>query len=274
VPIYIGSYAWNTNFYPADQMVTNQANCIIQPQGMHFLRAGQILVPEVPDGQYQIEVVLTTFVYNSTTRQWVDVGLVKLGQPQTLMVVHVPRYRAFISRSNRVEDRPLGDLVVHTIQQWGFDTHTVGINEMESDPRRVPARIIEEILKADCLLGIATPRDVSAITNLTKTLTWLQNEVSFAYLAQKPFLIFSDQAVHLEGLLATPDIPVLGYDVSQLGTLISTIDRAMPVVRQAIVAHQQAQLAAQIEQAEMVIAYGAFVAGRVQGAFPGPNRTA
>jgi hypothetical protein len=268
VPIYITSYAWNTNFYPVDQAVTVQANCIIPANSSHFLGTGNIRVPEVPDGQYQIDIVLETYVYNPAISRWDSLGFIKLAEPQRLLVVHIPRYRAFVSRSNRPEDRFFGDLVVRSIQEWGFDTHTVGINEIVNDPSKVPEVILEEILKADCLFAIATPRDVSAITNLAKTLSWLQSEVSFAYMAQKPLLIFADQSVHLEGLLSSPGIAVLPYDISRLDLLVPQIHSAMPVMRQAISEHQQNKLAASIAQAEKIIAYGAFIAGKAQGNLP------
>ena len=267
-PIFIASYAWNASFYSIDQAVASQVNCVIPAGGFHLIGDGTIQVPDVSDGSYEINVVLETFVYDASSRQWIAIGPVNLSQPQTIQVAHIPRYRAFVSRSNRLEDRPLGDLIVSAIQQRGFDTHTVGINEIEQNPSQVPQRIIEEILKADCLFAIATPRDISAITNLVKTLAWLQSEVTIAYLVQKPLLMLVDQTVCLEGLLASPDMATLPYEISKLDELVSTLHRALPVVRQVIAEHQQVQLVSRLEHERQIVAYGAFIAGKAQGSAP------
>jgi hypothetical protein len=267
VPLFIDTLTWNTNFYPVQQAVTQDVKKVVPPAREEYLGAGTILVPNVATGQYQIDVVARTLVYSED--QWVDLGFVTLMEPKTFVVAHTPRYRAFVSRSLRIDDLPVADAMLPVIQSWGFDTHTVGINEFEPDPKEVSRRVLEEIVKAECVFGIATPRDVSAITHLVETMAWLNSEASFAFVTGKPLLIFADQSVNLQGFLASPDLAVLRYDPADLPTFLGTLNTAMPLVRQAVEQHVRTQTIMQAVQAERVVAYGAFIAGTVKRTLPG-----
>jgi len=75
----------------------------------------------------------------------------------------MPTYRAFISRSNRDEDKPIVEPIISFVQLWGFKTYTVGINVFENNPDNITKRIKNEIMKSDCLIGIATKSDLSAL---------------------------------------------------------------------------------------------------------------
>ena len=263
-PIYIAECTWNTSFFAASEhAVLFYAGLQVAPHTTQALGSGKITIPEVPDGAYQLDAILRTYMWDNQKSRWNDLGLVPLTQPQQIMVAHLPRYRAFVSRSNRPEDAPLVDFATHTIQEWGFDTHTVGINEFVKHSQNISERIAEEIIKADCLAAIATPRDQGETLNLHKTLIWLQNEIGMALAVGKPFLVFADTSVHLEGLLDDPGVPVLRYSPQDLLTLQSTIDKAMPIVRQSIKTRQEIALVQLLKDRDRAIVYGAFVAGTV-----------
>ncbi len=267
--LYIDTLTWGATFYPPDQAVVQDAKKVLAPHGQEYLGAGIIRIPDVPDGQYQIDVRARTYVYDPAAQAWQDLGYIELGEPRRFLVVHAPRFRAFVSRSLRDDDRPVVEPMLHVIQAWGFDTHTVGINELEADPRRTAQRVIEEIFKADCLFAVATPRDVSAVTNLVHTLAWLNSEVSMAFVANKPLLILADHRVRLEGLPASPRLVVLPYDPVALPPFLTTLHNAMPIVRGFVERHLQGQLAERVIHAERIVAYGAFIAGTIHRQLPG-----
>jgi hypothetical protein len=111
----------------------------------------------------------------------------------------------------------------------------VGINEIEENVKNIPRRIIEEIIKSDCLFAIASPRDVSILPHLIRTLSWLQNEVSFGYMADKPILIMSDVKVSLSGLIADQSIPVIKYDIYQFDSFLQQLNGILPFFRKYII---------------------------------------
>jgi|SRR5215813_5513056 len=209
-PMFIESIVWNTNFYPVEQAVKQEVKKIIPPNGQEYLAGGTIRVPDVPSNQYRIDVVAHTLIYRGGA--WMDLQIVPLTEGKTFLVAHTPRYRAFVSRSLRVEDLPVADAMLPVIQSWGFDTHTVGINEFESDPAKLSERVLSEVVKADCLFAVATPRDISQLDNLVRAFAWLNSETSFAFAAKKPLLILVDRSVKLEGFLASPHLAPVPYD--------------------------------------------------------------
>jgi hypothetical protein len=267
VPMYIDGIAWNTNFYPVEQAVTQEVKKVIGPHGREYLGGGTIRVPEVPSDQYRIDVVAHTRVYYE--QQWVDLGFVPLTVPKTFLVAHIPRYRAFVSRSLRPEDFPVADAMLPVIQLWGFDTHTVGINEFEPDPKKVSQRVLEEIVKADCVIGIATPRDVTEASHLVQTMAWLNSEASFAFAAGKPLALFVDESVTLQGFLASPDLAILKYNPADLPTFLGTLNVVMPYVRRAVERHVKTQALVKALEGQEIVAYGAFIAGTVHKKLPG-----
>jgi hypothetical protein len=265
-PMFIESITWNTNFYPVDQAVRQEVKKIIPPHGQEYLAAGTIRIPDVPSDQYRIDVVARTLIYHGG--DWVDLQIVPLTEGKTFLVAHTPRFRAFVSRSLRAEDLPVADAMLPVIQSWGFDTHTVGINEFESDPAKLSERVLAEVVKADCLFAVATPRDISQLDHLVRAFAWLNSEASFAFAVKKPLLLLVDQSVKLEGLLATPHLAPIRYDPANLPVFLGLLNVMMPFVRQAVAHHVQTQAIVQRAQAERVVAYGAFIAGTIQRKLP------
>jgi len=194
---------------------------------------------------------------------WASLGCINPDRGEPFYIIHVPRFRAFISRSNHEVDRPIVDAIVSLIQRWGFDTHTVGINEIEGKEGRVPDRIVEEITKSDCVFAIATPRDVSSIPNFFRTIAWLHNEVSFSFMAERPTLLIADQNVLLDGLTGTDKIPTIRYSASDLVSFFMKFNGLMPTIRQILrkdtCRRWEQERIREIEE----IRYQSFVAGMV-----------
>jgi hypothetical protein len=223
----------------------------------------QLPIPNVLEGQYEVEVSFDTWVWNIELKSWQNLGKITPDRREQFSIIHIPRFRVFISRSNHDVDRPIVETIISIIQQWGFDTHTVGINEIEKEKDKVPKRIIQEIMKSDCVFAIATPRDISSIPALFRTLTWLHNEVSFSYIAHKPTLLIADESVLLDGLIGTQEIPAIKYSSCDLYTFLLRLNDLMPVIRKILLEESyrkwQQERIKEIEE----IRYQSFIAGMV-----------
>jgi len=263
LPIFVGNCHWQFSCYPGYQPGMKPLNNSIPPNGIATIPAWQLPIPEIPEGQYEAMLSLDTWIWDSNLSRWVSLGCINPNQGEPFYIIHTPRFRAFISRSNHDIDRPIVDSIVSIIQRWGFDTHTVGINEIERDTDRVPDRIVQEIAKSDCVFAIATPRDISSIPNLFRTLTWLHNEVSFSFMAKRPTLLMADQNVLLDGLAGTERIPTIRYSASDLASFLGHINGLMPTIRQVL----RDETAKQWEQQRIreieEIRYQSFIAGMV-----------
>jgi len=97
-----------------------------------------------------------------------------------------PTYTAFVSCSNRDEDRDIVDFIKSRIRIWGFDTITVGQEVKASGD--LAQTIQDQATKADCLIAIATPRILDAITNAWETLPWVHGETGITYGKEKPMM--------------------------------------------------------------------------------------
>lgn len=231
-PIYIGNAYWSFTCYPDRLPGTVQVNVPLAPGASAPIPACQLPIPDVQEGRYEARVSMDTWIWDATSSGWISLGRIDPTGGEVFYIIHNPRFRAFISRSNHTVDRPIVDVMMSVIQSWGFDTHTVGINEIEPDTHRVPDRIVEEITKADCVFAIATPRDVASVPHLFRTLTWLHNEVSFSFMAKQPTLLLADDTVVLDGLTGTSGIPTIRYSARDLSAFLLRLHGLMPEIRQ------------------------------------------
>jgi len=260
-PLFLGEGKWDFTCYPNHLPATVQVNKMIPVGGAIVAPPWFLPVPEVPEGQYEAHVSFETWGWNKLENGWYYYGNVITNRGEPFHIIHQPRFRAFISRSNYDIDRPIVDSIVSTIQRWGFDTHTVGINELEDDSHKVPNRILQEILKSDCVFAIATPRDISSLTNLVRTFTWLQNEVAFSFMAQKPTLLIADTSISLDGLAGFNVIPTVRYTSVQLDSFLLYLNQLMPLVRTVLIEEKLATWQQQrIDELEKV-RYEGIVAG-------------
>lgn len=204
----------------------------ISPNAREHLISFDLPVPPHIIGRQNIRVGVDTWRYDSDLRNWLNIGQLFAHPPMPVWMMSLPRYRAFISRSNRDYDKPVVEPIVRMIQQWGFQTVTVGINVFETYPKRISNSILSEIVKADCLIGIATPRDLSALDGFWKTLTWLHSEVTMAFTVDKPILLIVDESVKLEGLLAQEFPPKVRFSEWDLGKLYHDLSYIMPGFRE------------------------------------------
>src|SRR5262249_40941666 len=110
-----------------------------------------------------------------------------------------PIYLAFISRSNRPADDALVEPFRRRIEEWGFETHTVGWDVEPRNPEDVAPEVREWIAKSDCLVAVVTPRDLLAEGTYHPP-QWIQSEIGIAFGKEKPFLTIHDERVKIAGL--------------------------------------------------------------------------
>jgi hypothetical protein len=90
VHMYIHSLTWNSSFFPTYEAVYNQTEEIVSPFATKHLCSGWIRVPPVQGGEYQIDVVAHTHIYNPGTAKWTDLGSVPVIEPRRFRVLQRP----------------------------------------------------------------------------------------------------------------------------------------------------------------------------------------
>lgn len=209
------------------------------PFTRYFLASANLQLPINLIGHQFLRFKLSTWQFDSIEQKWKYLGLIETDGYHQFWMLPTPRYRAFVSRSNRNYDKPIVEPVVRMIQEWGFETFTVEINIFEKEPFKLPYQIKEEIIKADCLIAIATPRDLSALDGMWKTLTWLDNEVALAFGHKKPILLITDIILKLEGLISLPVLPLVQFSPFDMGKLYFDLCDVMPHFREWIRTHKE-----------------------------------
>lgn len=196
-PIYVSKIGAQFD-WQADNWYVNDSNVYIPPNSSKYLSFLDFNVPTNIVGkrtcQFGVEIH-----EKDPMLDWRNKGIIWF-EPTSINVTVIPRYRCFVSRSNREENKLMVEPFVNRIQDWGFDTYTVGINVF-ADLGKEKEVIRAEIEKADCLIGIATKRYQAWVNGYAwKTLEWLHDEVSIAYGLRKPILIIKEEDLELGGL--------------------------------------------------------------------------
>jgi len=196
-PIYVSKIGAQFD-WQADNWYVNDSNVYIPPNSSKYLSFLDFNIPTNIVGkrtcQFGVEIH-----EKDPMLDWRNKGIIWF-EPTSINVTVIPRYRCFVSRSNREENKLMVEPFVNRIQDWGFDTYTVGINVF-ADLGKEKEVIRAEIEKADCLIGIATKRYQAWVNGYAwKTLEWLHDEVSIAYGLRKPILIIKEEDLELGGL--------------------------------------------------------------------------
>lgn len=224
-----------------------------------------IKIPSNITGRRTVHCSLETLAYRSETQRWVNYGFVSPKDALLLYIKPEPIHSAFISRSNWEQDKPLIDPIVKRTSEWGFDCYTVGINVKAKDPNKPTPEIKREISQADCLIAIATPRDLLVKHGQWTAPEWLHGEVGIGFGKDKPILVIYEESIKLSGLPAQfYHIPFSMYDLPQL---MPKIDAVMPYVRKWIEKQKWDALWTNIFKgiAVGVVGYGIYKAGEEEG---------
>jgi hypothetical protein len=229
-PLYISDISLEFDFgvYSLGSTVSG----IIRPRRNVYVGSARIQIPSNVVGRRVFTIKY--HIYEYINGVWIDLGYYEQGL-YFISIYPRPLYRVFVSRGIRDEDRIIGDYIVEMIKEWGFETVTVGV-EVIVPEEQVPMRVRDEIMRADALIAIATPRFLDALTGLWKTLEWLHGETGIAYGIGKPLLILKDKRVHLGGLpgylASLRQVPVVEFDPFNLEELRIKLSAIMPQFRE------------------------------------------
>lgn len=223
-------------------------------------------IPKTVVGQRRYDLNYHLYEFDELSQSWIDLGSTRDDQEFYVNVFPAPRYRAFVSRGLKPEDKAVGDPIVEVIREWGFDTTTVGIERLV-DPNRLSPEIRNEIIASDCLVAVATRRYLDAFAGLWRTLEWLHGEVGIAFGVDRPILILRDEEIALGGLPSTfedSQLPLNLYNIDDVRAKVATV---MPSLREAIAAKRSQELRETIAKVAMgaVAVIGAGVAGYLLG---------
>jgi len=216
-------------YYPVKKTVN------VSPGSIQYISLTNFKLPERVAGIVRYRVCYHLWEYDKIRNGWIDLGF-KWGKlDHYIKVIPFPYYRAFVSRGIRPEDRLVGDEIVEMISEWGFETITVGIDVFAEPPQELSETIRDQIIKSDCLIAIATPRYLDALTGLWKTLEWLHGEVGIAYGTNRPILIFVDESTDLRGLPGELKNFSLTFSPFRLEELRQKLGAIMPSFREWII---------------------------------------
>ena len=70
------------------------------------------------------------------------------------------------------------------------------------------------VLNSDCLIAIATPRYLDALSGVWRTFPYLHNEVGIAFGREFPMLILLDRRVAIDGLPSTLREYTVEFDIN------------------------------------------------------------
>ncbi len=210
--------------------------CAVQiaPRATQYVSSLPFEIPKTIAGILRYSVSYRLWEYSLASRTWQDLDPFWEELRWYIKVLPLPYYTAFISRGLPPEDRLVGDQIVEMISEWGFETFTVGIDELV-DRRALASVVRQRITNSDCLIAIATPRYLDALTGYWRTLEWLHGETGIAFGTSRPLLILRDEAVAVGGLPGELRGLTAPYNPLNLEDLRQRLGAIMPMLRQWVV---------------------------------------
>ena len=212
-------------------------NCSVQvpPNKKKYLTSLQFSVPQYSAGIIPYAIGLKILEYNQTSQNWAPIGPWWTNKEFFVKSIPKPFYRAFVSRGIRDEDRIITDSIVEMINEWDFETNTVGI-ETITDPKTIDEAVKLEIQNADCFIAIATRRYLDALSGMWRTLEWLHGETGIAYGLNKPLLIIAEDDIRLGGLpgylVDKEKCPILHFNQFDLDSFRRRLDTSIQPFRE------------------------------------------
>lgn len=200
-----------------------------------YLSSIRFEIPREMTGIARYRVGYHLWGHEPSLDTWRDLGLMWSELKYYIYVKPTPIYRAFVARGRLPEDRLVGDEIVEMIQNWGFETYTVGINTPAEPEEKWPEIARGLIVTSDCLIAIATPRHLDALRSLWITLEASQGETGIAFGREKPILVIKDRRVTLGGLLGELNRFSTTFDPFDMEKLKQELGRIMPSFRESIV---------------------------------------
>jgi hypothetical protein len=226
-------------YYPAS------CNTQVAPRANLYLSSVTFEIPRLVAGVVRYRVCYHLWEYDAVRRNWLDLGTSWSESNHYIKALPLPYYRAFVSRGVPPEDRVVGNQIVDMIKEWGLETYTVGIEET-ADPKLLKEEVRDRIVKSDCLIAIATPRYLDALSGLWRTLEWLHGEVGIAYGTERPILVLRDESIALGGLPGEIKEFALPYNPLNLEELRQKLGARMLPFREWIASRKREQFLATV----------------------------
>jgi len=236
----------------------------VSPRATQYVSSLVLEIPKTIAGIVRYSVTYHLSEYSQAGRIWQDLGPFWEELKWYIKVLPVPYYQAFVSRGLPPEDRLVGDQIVEMIQEWGFETFTVGIDELVDRKALAPA-IRERVTSSDCLIAIATPRYVDALTGYWRTLEWLHGETGIAFGTSRPVLILRDQGVVVGGLPGELTELSVPYDPLNLEELRQKLGSVMPIFRQWVAGKRREEFLAGLAKVGIPLLIGGIVGFLIAG---------
>jgi len=194
-------FDWMGDKYYHIELDKNYGNAV-PPNSTRLISGIDFNIPNNVAGQSIYRVYYHLYEYDKTSDELYDLGERWSDEKYFINVFPTPLFRAFVTRSLAPEDRITGDETIRILQEWGFNTKTVEFKTKQPD--HVLRNIIRhEIYNSDCLIAIATPRYIDALSGVWRTFEWLHGEIGIAIGRDFPILILMDKRVTLGGLPST-----------------------------------------------------------------------
>ena len=203
---------------------------LVRPSKTRFITNIRFNIPQNVSGQRFYAIFFHGYSFDEKSRKWDEIGKKWSDFRYYINVISKPYYNVFITRSLAIEDRIIGDEIVSIIKEWGFIPKTVEFKERVSD-QMLRDTIRTEILRSDCLIAIATPRYLDALSRLWKTFPWLHNEVGIAFGNDFPILILTDRRIDIDGLPSILREFLVQFDVYDFNKTRNLISEIMPAFR-------------------------------------------
>lgn len=240
--------------------------CAVQvaPRATQHASSLNFEIPKTIAGILRYRVTYHLWEYSFANEMWQDLGPFWEELKWYIKVLPVPYYKAFVSRGLRPEDRLVGDQIVEMVEEWGFETSTVGIDEVV-DPRALAPAVRRRITDSDCLIAIATPRYIDALTNYWRTLEWLHGETGIAFGSSHPVFLLRDEAVVVGGLPGELRNLSVTYNPLDLEELRQRLGGVMPMFRQWVADKRKKEFVAGLARVGIPLLIGGitgFIIGR------------
>jgi hypothetical protein len=245
-------------YYPAS------CNTQVAPRANLYLSSVPFEIPKLVAGVIRYRACYHLWEYDAVRRNWLDFGTSWSENNHYIKALPSSYYRAFVTRGVPPEDRVVGDQIVDMIKDWGFETYTVGIEET-ADSKLLKEAVRDQIVKSDCLIAIATPRYLDALSGLWRTLEWLHGEVGIAYGRDRPILVLQDESIALGGLPGEIKELALPYNPLNLEELRQKLGAVMLPFREWVASRKREQFLATVARIGIPLLIGGisgFIIGR------------
>jgi len=222
-------FDWMVNKYYHVELNKSYGN-MVPRISTRFITNLNFKIPSTVSGQRFYRIYYHLYEYDKVSKTWFDLGRRWSEEKYFINVFPLPYYRAFVTRSLAPEDRGIGDEIIKILKEWGFAPNTVEFKERVSD-KVLRETIRREVLNSDCLIAIATPRYLDALSGVWRTFSYLHAEVGIAFGHDFSILILVDNRVAIDGLPSTLREYMIEFNPYDYEETRKKISAVMPSLR-------------------------------------------